>query len=71
MESSTFKINQDTCLGCEACIAPSQDQIGINDDCKAYFKASGTDTVNVGDTDATYIFEAISACPTESIEEIG
>lgn len=69
--SSTFHINQNECIQCEACIAPSNGEIRMNDDGKPYFVKTGTDTANYGDGEAGYIFAAQDECPTDCIEEIG
>jgi ferredoxin len=71
MESSTFQIHQDVCVGCGACVGIAPDHIMINDNGVACFIKTGTDTANFGTEDVSQIFEAAESCPDECIEEIG
>ena len=58
--AKTVEIDQDECLGCEACVEVCPDVFGFNDDEIAFViegKEAGADCVD----------EAIASCPAECI----
>lgn len=71
MRSSTFKINQDGCSGCGACVKAAPNQIAISNKGVAMFIKTNSDTANFGTEEAAKVFEAADTCPSSCIEEVG
>jgi len=59
-----IKVDQNTCIGCGACVASCPNTFAFNDDMKAYVI---TDSKECGGNDDCQ--SCIDMCPTESITE--
>ena len=54
-----ISVNEDACMGCEACVETCPNAFEMNDDGKA--------TVKAGAASADCVDEAIDGCPAEAI----
>jgi len=56
-------IDQDECIGCEACVETCPDVFGFDDDTEIAFVIEGSDP------ESDCVDEAIASCPAECIEK--
>lgn len=59
------KVNQDTCIGCGACVSICPEVFSFND---AGFAQAIEESVNKDDEER--VIECIESCPTEAISKI-
>lgn len=58
-----FKINEDKCIGCGACVGTCDEVYDFNDDNLAYVKEQPTEE------NMESAIEALENCPTDAIEK--
>lgn len=72
--TSSWKLNREECIGCEACVAEAPECLTIGKDGKAAFlnaHASGGPVYHYGCGYYDQMFAAKDVCPFDLIEEFG